>query len=336
MTKVFSSGSVLKKIPVLLVFFLMLLAIAAGIKEFRAWYQVQKLWFSSEPLLSFWAHLHFSRTLVVSPGLWLEDRMPSYGFSYYCTVFWFLNSCLWLSINRKIKTTKPSFLAWILFMMVHVFMNGRGVIVWTSWLVCISLCLDFSRAYEPVKWVKSRILVALLLATVTTGVFIVVFCSLVFFLIKNKIDLRKLCSMGGLVLLMPMVYLSISYFLRAMEKNLDFYGGGLSAVFDMLQHGAGKFLFFENKNYYLLIAVLILVVGGMLALWIKRTLPPSMRCLLLISLLGGMFGFSVATLAIPIFLCTIPRFRLHSPRVNGMPVFQKCADLTDYFHEKSL
>lgn len=304
----------------LIVLSLLAVLTLSGIKEFSAWPQVLELWQGHATPASLIGHPHLFRYLVAYPGLLLEDAYPALGFSLYCCLFMVLNASVWSAIVRKTQLVSPSYLTWGVFLLAHLFMNGRGVIAWSSWLLAVSLCIDLSRATVPVKWPVVRGVVACFLGAVSTGVFVVVLFSIfVFFLDRWRAGGVKLKNFRGLLVLLMLVpcsYVFVSYFFVAVEKNLDFYGGGLHGLIQMLGHGMGKiFLAGENLDAGAglgLVLALLLALAipiGCLAALLFLFGPPirPIRKLLVISIAGGLFGFTVLTLAIPLMLCEAGR-----------------------------
>lgn len=287
----------------------------SGVKEFSDWPQVQELWQGHATPASLMGHPHLFRYLVAYPGLVLEEAYPELGFSLYCALFMVINASIWSAIVRKTQLVSPSYLTWGIFILAHMFMNGRGVIAWSAWLLSISLCIDLSRATEPVKWPVVRGTVACFLGAVSTGVFVIVLFSIfVFFLDRWKaggVKLKNLKNLKGLLVLLMLVpcsYVFVSYFIVAIEKNLDFFGGGLHGLIQMLGHGTGKIFLSEDSldlgMGMALFMVLAVPVGSLAALMFFFG-PPirPIRKLLIISIAGGLFGFTVLTLAIPLILC---------------------------------
>lgn len=295
------------RISTLVVLLLMLAITLSGVKEFAAWPQVWELWMQHATPASLTGHPHLFRYMVAYPGLMLERAYPGLGFSLYCCLFLLLNASVWSAIVRKTHLVSPSYLIWGMFLLAHMFMNGRGVIAWSAWLLGVSLCIDLSRAQVPVKWPVVRGVAACFLGTVSTGVFVIVlFAIFVFFLERWKAGGVKLRNFRGLLVLVLLVlcgYVFVSYFIVSVEKNLDFYGGGMQGLVLMLKHGMGK-VFFAGGGLGLVLVVLALPVGalGALVFFFGPRIRP-VRKLLIISMAGGLFGFTVLTLAIPLLLC---------------------------------
>ncbi|MGH8381175.1 hypothetical protein [Pseudomonas sp.] len=293
-----------------------------GVKTFSAWPQVLELWAQQATPAMLIGHPHLFRYLVAYPGLWLEGNYPGLGFSLYASVFLLLNASLWSGILRKVNLSSPALITWVVFFAAHFFMNGRGVIAWTAWLLCVSLCLDLSRVAAAVRLPVLRAALACFLATVSTGIFIVVLVAISWFVVgrwrAGGIRLRSLKGLFLLVLLTPCVYVFASYFIVAVEKNLDFYGGGVLGALNMLEHGLGR-VFFSAGGLGTALALLVVPVA-MVVTVVLMLGPPirPIRKLLIIAVGGGMFGFTVLTLAIPLVLCELDGGKRRFARFIGL------------------
>lgn len=297
------------RVSLLMALIFLAVFICSGIKDFSAWPQVTELWQEKVSFESLVGHPHFFRLMVVYPGLALEDWSPGSGFTLYCSIFLVLNAMLWSNILWKNSYFNPSITSWLIFFAAHLAMNGRGVIAWSAWLICVSSCIDMGSSRLSVVWLVARVLVSCFLATVSTGVFVVVVASFLIFAVCNwRVKLADLLSVrSGLLCLLaiPLIYVFFGYFILAVEKNLDFYGGGLQGFFKMLSHGMGRMLL-SAEHLFLLLPLLFLTFMLLFVfakyLSVKFT---ELRKLLAISILGGLFGFTVLTLSIPLVLCEL-------------------------------
>lgn len=296
-----------KKIPTLVALLLLAVLVLTGVKEFSPWPQITDLWQQQATALSLIGHPHLYRYLLTYPGMVLENAYPRVGFSLYCSLFLVVDAFLFSAIVRKVHLVSPSLMAWAIFFMAHMFMNGRGVMAWSGWLLCVSLCIDLSRVAMPVRWPVLRGAIACFLGAVSTGVFIVVMFSIFIFLIQRwragRGRLGKLKELPVLLMLVPCTCVFASYFILAVEKNLDFYGAGVQGAFRMLEHGMG-YVFLVDGGLGDGLAVIAVCAGGAIA--VRLFSGPQMcavRKLLIIALMGGFFGFTVLTLAIPLMLC---------------------------------
>lgn len=299
-----SSGSRLRWLTVLA--FGALLSLS-GLKRFEPWEQVLDLWEANvSPLvLAVTGHPHFFRFLTAYPGFLLEESYPDLGFSLFISLFMACNAVLWRKLSFFARGEGPGSMAWTVFFAAHVFMNGRGVIAWTAWLICAGLCLRQARG---ASWDLRSLLLAFLscwLAAVSTGVFIVVVAAFVLFQLQFRRK-RRMHPARKLVLLAfaaPALFYVGQYLLLSVQKNVEFFGGGLTGVYHMLAHGLGRVLFGSE------LLAIVIVAGAafaLLFLWVLiklRGTPFSpMEQLLAFTAFGGLFGLTVFTLAVPIGL----------------------------------
>jgi hypothetical protein len=280
---------------------------ALGIKSFEAWEQVSDLWETGvSPLfLAAVGHPHFFRFLTAYPGFLLEQAYPGFGFSLYISVFLAFNVALLRRVALLGAGRMPGAAGWTLFLAAHFFMNGRGVIAWTAWLLCVLICLRLVRGEERAVRGMLQAALACWLAAVSTGVFIVVVAALVLFYMQyrrrrgahigRKLALFALCA--------PLMYYTGQYLWLAIKKNIDFFGGGLSGMIHMLAHGLGRVLFGSEVLAVCLVALaaFLLLFLYMLVRMRGRALAP-LEQLLGVTVFGGMFGLTVLTLALPLLL----------------------------------
>jgi len=104
---------------------------------------------------------------------------------------------------------------------------------------------------------------------------------------------------------MPIGFLFAEYFFVAIDKNLSYFGGGMQGVINMLEHGMGQ-VFSLNRlpDYFWSIIVPLLGLFVLLFFFVHKKIRPTRR-LLLVSTVGGFFGYTVLTLSIPLLLCEL-------------------------------
>ena len=278
-----------------------------GLKRFEPWDQVLDLWEGgvSPLLLAVTGHPHFFRYLTAYPGFLWEESYPDLGFSLYISLFFAFNVVLWRGLSSLTTGRSPTSLAWCGFFAAHFFMNGRGVIAWTAWLICLSLCLRLTRG--AVNGLKPLLLVAIScwLAAVSTGVFIVVVASFVLFYLqyRQRTPMKPLRKTILLALAAPVMFYVGQYLLLAIQKNIDFFGGGFEGVYHMLAHGLGRVLFGNE-----LLAVVLVAAAAFSLLFLvifvrmrNRPFTPVEK-LMGLACSGGLFGLTVLTLAVPLAL----------------------------------
>lgn len=287
-----------------------------GLKTFEAWPQVLDLWQAEVHPILLIGHPHLFRYLVAYPGFMLEAYLPSLGFSLYVGLFFAANVALWRKLSLLVCQRKPTVWAWAIFLAAHLAMNGRGVIAWTAWLLCACTCLEMSRGEIQAGRKLVAMAGASLLAAVSTGVFMVTVSALTYFHWKaSRTRPKKMSRLKRYTLYLvatPIVFVLANYFATALTKNLDFYGGGLTGALTMLEHGLGVFLLGRSTSILLVLTALSPLLAVAVLLMISgRPMRPA-QTLLAFAIGGGLFGFTVLTLAIPIALLLFQR-KKHVP-----------------------
>lgn len=291
-----------------------MIALLAGIvcsvtrvKIFEPWDQVIDLWDAgvSPLLLAVTGHPHFFRYVTAYPGFLLEEVYPDIGFSLYISLFFAFNVVLWRKISLLLMVRSPSLVAWMVFLAAHFFMNGRGVIAWTGWLLCVSLCLGLVRG--EAFGVRSFLLVAIScwLAAVSTGVFIVVVVAFVVFYVqyRRRTQRRLLRKMLAWAAAAPLLGYITQYLVLAIQKNVDFFGGGIEGVIHMLAHGMGRVLFGSELSAVLIVAAAAFSLLFLVFLVKMRRRPfTPLEKLIGFAVGGGLFGLTVLTMAVPLVL----------------------------------
>lgn len=303
-------------IPVGVVFLLIIFEL----KKFSPWDQVSLLWESEANILVLLlsGHPHGPRFAISYPGFFFEQKIPGLGFSLYIFLYCFINFYLFKKILKIFLRKNVTLVSSVVFTSAHLLMNGRGVIAWTAWLLCILVCLSITIRNNSI--IKMTILGALscCLATVSTGVFILVAIAYAFFV--GRIFWGDGISMKKLIIGVPPVLLvasfAIDYFVIAIDKNIEFYGGGFEGMLNMLEHGMGAF--FTNASILILlvaitIATCVLVSLSYLILGGKTYVIEKLG---LLCFLCGLFGYTVLTLIIPVILIKIHKIHMQKTCLN--------------------
>lgn len=289
-----------------------ILASSLGIKTFEAWSQVVDLWDSGVHPFFLIGHPHIFRYLATYPGLVLESYFPNQGFSLFVCIFFAYNVVLWHKLSLLASRHEPGLGSWFIFLAAHFAMNGRGVIAWTAWLICACTCLQIAKnEIHGVRKIFSMAS-ACFLAGVSSGVFMVTASALAYFqwtsrTVASKKKGRRF-KYALLLISVPIVLVVLDYFYAALTKNLDFYGGGISGLIGMLQHGLGAFLLGKSTAVLVgLVAITPLIATATFILIVGRPLLPIQK-LIAFALVGGLFGLTVLTLVLPVILiCTNSR-----------------------------
>lgn len=277
------------------------------LKVFKPWVQVQELWDSQVNIIAliFAGHMHLPRYLVVYPGFHFEDHLPGLGFSIYISLFFAINLYMFSGILNKVSHGFRRNFFLIAFACVHLVMNGRGVIAWSGWLIACNIFLNVI----PPQYHKLRPFLfpfSLLFASVSTGVFIINAIALLVFFFR-RFQLSYFLKFRARILLLlisflPFTLWSINYFVSALNKNIDFYGGGTEGALAMLDHGYGSVFDPSLPEVLLAISIVGLFFASLRYFGFRYVISP-LNFLILLAMLGGLFGYTVLTLVlIPLFL----------------------------------
>ena len=285
--------------------------VQSGLAKFEPWEQVTALWEQGLNPLEMVEHAHFYRFLIAYPGLKLKEYLSEIGFTYYILIFWMFNIALWRRICIIVSGCGARKINTLLFIVVHIAMNGRGAIAWSGWLLCVFVNLRVNR--KPFNSLVDPLLLALglLLSAVTTGVFIVAFSVVLLFFVRQifyEKTKMQLMMPGRLIVTLAyvlIIYHFASYFSVSIFKNIEFFGNGFDSVLNMMSHGAGTYLNkFTEAELSLLVTLIFLIVLVIILVRSRRESP----ILIMVGLasLGGIFGFTVLTLLIPLMLIITP------------------------------
>lgn len=151
----------------------------------------------------------------------------------------------------------------------------------------------------------------LLLASVSSGIFVYSFIVFTYFWlfrfpksrVKKQYSYIRIASHTlGVVLLFVSLKFALQHVLWAVERVLIFYGGGISGIGGILTHGiisrAG------NIDSIHFVSALIMVVSLLIFFFsgYARHVGGDIVLLIMITLAGGIFGVTILTLAIPLML----------------------------------
>lgn len=266
----FTAGTPLRRLrhkvmPVAILTFLNILHFA-NVKTFDPWSQVTLILSSDLPLLAHSGDFHFYRTLVASPGLWLEGIWPEHGFSLYASLFVFLVSLLFAKIHRLVSGRAPQLWTWFPLLAVFMLMNGRGAFGWAGWLLCVHACLSFSEGVQPGVSAKTmlQLFLGLSIATISSGVFVTCIVFISYFAFAECVSgqrnrrwrMTKTRAIGAAIVFITLpvaAYLAFDHAFDAVRKVLTFYGGGLEGLIGIASHGVASQI--EGARFCMSLAV---------------------------------------------------------------------------------
>lgn len=309
-------------ISVFFVFFATLVAI--GLLDFKIWGQVEDYRSTYLSNGGFFFSPHVLRYLVIHPVYEFSDIFnfdENAVYSWYVLLAASLTSKVWASVRRCYLRPQPSFsFLVVLPFVILFFINGRFIFG----LLGLSLILRCIVGVEKARMSTSQVLmlfISFLLVSVSSGIFFVGFI----FLVVSIFDIsrRKL----GVVTLKVKFLLSVLGFLVLyfsfifLEKNISYFSEQAGGALAILSHGLGFLLLpgaqqnlcgLESVSFQCLMLsmfsgiarlmlILIFLIGTILALTLirKTNLMPSIVARgLIISIIGGVFGFTTLFSAI--------------------------------------
>lgn len=288
-----------------------------NIKNYIPWDQIQKIWDPNVGPLPYLTHVHFTRLLVSSPGLYLDELYPSLGYSLFIIFFIFIISVIFVSLNKILYDKPPPFISLFLLTILFLFMNGRGIISWVAWLNIFRVNLLVQIVPEKVNKYKLLLVVlfSLLLASVSSGVFVT--CSLFivfsfFPFVVSKLNqffasLRVRITRNSLLFVFLAFAFSIpvlSLFWRFLDKVISFYGGGFYSIIGLISHGLFGIL--PSIDFPIIVVTLFFFAVIVFVTINYLRLPYLVSLSILLPVFGSAFGFTILTLSIPIFLIVLP------------------------------
>jgi hypothetical protein len=303
-----------------LIYFIILIMIVSKLKVIEPWDQVELLWRSEVNPVLILGHPHMPRYLLVYPGFLLEGALPGLGFSLYMASFFIANFVLFRMISLRLSGRSPYWYLYCIFFAAHIAMNGRGAIAWCGWLICLWVCMRLSSKLVKLSGVLVWIAISCLFATVSTGVFVIVVCTYVYYIGSHVC--RNLKSSGSSLLIYLFILiifgtLIVDFFVLSISKNIDFYGGGIEGFFNMFDHGLG--VVFTQLS---LIGVFLLYVSSCLMLMFAYLVAmgkkfTDMEVIVLVPIFGGIFGYTVLTLFIPPIIFVIQSIAVKRKKYKG-------------------
>ncbi len=289
---------------------LVVLASITGIKKFEAWDQVSTLWDSGIAPILLVDNPHLLRFLVVYPGFMLEEIHPGVGFSIYIGIFFAINCVVWRQIVFRSIGRGPPLWAWVVFVAAHASMNGRGVLAWTAWLLCVAISIRILRQSKSVIGESPKVLLSCFLATVSTGVFVVVFSAFVLTMIRHartkRAETRRgMVYIGRIAIVAVMGVFADIPGLQSIKISSFSAGGStgqsICSVMEPAPYSVGISVGVTLSIWAMMVAILLglrLAFGRPLPIEVLFTLLP---------LAGGLFGYTVLTLSIPMILVLAAR-----------------------------
>lgn len=291
-----------------------LLMAVGGVIEFSVWSQILDHArigiFDIRPLES----NHAIRYALLLPTLELSDYLDvdlDYVFSVEVAVVMLLIPCFLdrarmdMTMDRR-PWSWERFLLTAFYIVLSLFMNGRIAFGLLGVALLIFAKARWQSGGQGTILLVVEMTLALFLSSVSTGVFTVVFVSIMLWslaqVLRRTSSRRRLWSavVGSVFLLALVLPLAGAYATR----NLEFHGGvSLEGAWNLLTHGVGNFFVETAEGSPLLFALLASVALGLIAASVAATfrypaLSPALSALTC-ALAGGLFGYSTLISGIP-------------------------------------
>lgn len=264
-------------------------------KEFILWGQIVEN-FSYDTLRA-----HTVRNFVINGLITLTQLLyPNWSreesFNVVCSLVLFLTVYL---LQKELKSLGKRSLLGItvlgLFpLLVAFFQNGRGIIGCFAVLILYSIS---KKDNKILNW--SKLLAALVLSNVSSGIFSTVIISIFLLKLSGELNfIKKHHVILGVVCTTPL-------FIIYLRKNLAFYN---NSILELLTHGFGKFFFLD---YSVTVSVILLAIGLILAFSIliihpKYRVFTKNTSFVLSALIGLPFGYTAFNAFIyPLYLVNI-------------------------------
>lgn len=301
-----------KSLSAIITSILLLILVIFNLKQFSLWPQVTNLWESGFELKDVFQNPHGLRYLLVYPFFIIAeytniDYDVIFSFSsiilFYIILKLNLNLLSYFSIENNISILLVS----LLYLLLALEMNGRMLfsIIGSSFIIYTSLSNKQSILFYPLLFLS------ITLSSVSSGTFILsilwVFTYLIFAHEKNKNEVVFLLTLGFII-----SFISIPYIILLVLKNINYFGGGITGIYNMLHHGIGKIIpidpiiIFFIFIYFL---ISILLSTAIYFIFIRRKINSrNFKILFLFLLLGcviGVFGASTFLYSTPIFILII-------------------------------
>lgn len=304
-------------IPVVILVLLNVLHMS-DVKTFVPWSQVTHIWESDRPFPDTETETHLYRSLIAAPGLWLEDLWPGHGFSFYISLFLFIVSLLVARTQVLLSGHPPQLWAWLALLALFMLMNGRGAIGWAGWMLCVYPCLGATMGVRPglSMMTVSQCILGLSFTTVSSGVFITSVVLIAYFVLVSiclrrwqypwNMPTRKPFGLSLLLIATSIAgYLVLDYLFAAVNKILEFYGGGLDGVAGAASHGIAAQI--ESVTAAHALAGVLVVSLGIVFAWSRygKRIDSKLLGPIVIPLFGGILGVTVLTLSFPFIIIAI-------------------------------
>lgn len=291
---------------------LLFILVISNLKQFSLWPQVTILWESGFEISDVFKNPHGLRYLLVYP-FFIASKYLDIDYD----IFFSLSSIIFLYITTKlnlnilsyysIKNNISIFLVSLLYFLLTIEMNGRMLFSILGSSIIIYTAVSNKKALS----LYSLLFFSILLSSVSSGTFILsilwTFTFLIFIHKKNKLETFLLFTLGLAFLLISSPYITL-----LILKNINYFGGGIAGIYNMLHHGIGKLIPIDPiiiffSFIYFFISILFLITFYFIFIHEKMN-TKNFKILFSFLFLGctiGVFGASTFLYSTPIFILTI-------------------------------
>lgn len=267
--------------------------------NFQLWSQVLILQGSTLQFENLFSQAHFLRFLLVLPTFLISDYFNlSYDFVFsilcFVMVMLIIINCknIFLFFEKKGRNITLIYIT-VTFIAISAFMNGRVLFAFLGFsFLILSICRWENHCIGNANLIV-RLLISLFLCSVSSGTFLstilaIIFWSSIYFKRrKGKLSVYLVIMLGAVS---PIIFLYIA-------KNVNFYGGGIKGVFNMMNHGIGRvFYTLDLFSLCMLTFIVWLAFLGFMMVIKYQNKTKLLHLFIGTSGLAGLFGYSTLSL----------------------------------------
>jgi len=277
--------------------------------QFHLWPQVIVLWEMNADFNELILHPHGMRYLLVYSIFRVADFMGvSYDliFSLIVPVLVFVTAHYIIkSVSTKLLLSNHNqkvlfFTVFMLLVLLSTLMNGRILFAITG----ASILLSILMSWKKIAFFKIVIffLIALILSSVSSGTVFVSIITFVVFVVYQNFNSGRFSwkNISLLCLMMTGTFYIFPLLKVLIMKNVNYFGGGVDGVVNMLGHGVGRVLLkmdLEVLILSLLLLLLVFLINLLLLRYYNKIIIPLL--FIVVSTSGGLFGLSTMMMMIP-------------------------------------
>ena len=296
----------------------LVLALVFGFKQYQIWPQITYLYErNASPIEQFLIlSPHSFRYIALYPLLYLSD-MTNISYDY---LFSFMSIIIgYLTVKNIIQSSRiicrdnlkrdyiSTSLVSIFIVIILAGINGRGCMTLFGYSLLVRALLESELKSHNILSFFFKIMTSFIFICVSSGTLMI---GMVTALIYAMYKVTYIAKRMFLDLMLPKkIHQVVSIFavflffsliaVVGLIKNLEFYGGGYTAIFEMLGHGFGV-IFITLVNYYgttlfIIMAVTLIIT---ILIFLKTSNFPQIIGLIIICLGLGAFGYSTAAMVI--------------------------------------